>query len=50
MDRDISLGEIADCLLLGNHNKQKYMEIQGGSTVVELFVYEPVSLRHYSYV
>ena len=45
MDKDISMGKTAECVLLQNHEKQKYTKMQEDSSVVELFVYE-VSVRY----
>ena len=46
MDKDILMGQTADCFLLKNHEKQKYMEVQDDSAVVELFVYGVVSVKY----
>ena len=46
MDKDILMGQTADCFLLKNHEKQKYVEVQDDSAVVELFVYEEVSVKY----
>ena len=46
MDKDIFMGQTADCLLLKSHEKQKYVEVKEGNAVVELFVYEEVSVKH----
>ena len=40
MDKEIFMGQTADCILLKNHEKQKYVEVKEGNAVVELFVYE----------
>ena len=50
MDKDISMGKTAECVLLQNHEKQKYTKMQEDSSVVELFVYEEVSVRYISRV
>ena len=47
IDKDILMGQTADCFLLKNHEKQKYVEVKEGNAVVELFVYEEVSVKHY---
>ena len=40
MDKDILMGQTAECVLLRNHAKQKYVKAKEGNDVVELFVYE----------
>ena len=40
LDKNILMGNTAECILLGNHQKQKYVGIQNDSAVVELIVYE----------
>ena len=46
MDKDILMGQTADCFLLKNHEKLKYVEVQDGSAVVELYVYGVVSVKY----
>ena len=46
MDKDILMGQTADCFLLKNHEKQKYVEVHDDSAVVELFVYGVVSVKY----
>ena len=46
MDKDIFMGQTADCVLLKSHEKQKYVEVKEGNAVVDLFVYEEVSVKH----
>ena len=48
MDKDIFMGQTAECVLLRNHEKHKYVEVKGDSTVVELFVYEVSVNLNYS--
>ena len=40
IDKEILMGQTAECVLLRNHAKQKYMKEKEGNDVVELFVYE----------
>ena len=40
MDKDVFMGQTAECVLLRNHEEQKYVKVQRDSTVVELFAYE----------
>ena len=46
MDKYILMGETAECSLLKNHEKQKYAEVEDKSSVIQLFVYEEVSVKH----
>ena len=46
MDKDILMGQTADCFLLKNHEKQKYVEVEDDSALVELFVYGVVSVKY----
>ena len=45
MDKDILMGQTAECVLLKNHAKQKYVKGQEGNPTVGLFVYE-VRVKH----
>ena len=45
MDKEILMGQTAECVLLRNHAKQKYVKAKEGNDVVELFVYE-VRVKH----
>ena len=43
MDKDINIGEKAECILLENNGNAERKE---DGAVVELFVYEEVSIRY----
>ena len=45
MDKDILNRKTAVCVLLKNHGNKNYVEIQESNAVVELFVYEKVSVK-----